>query len=47
MASTNFAASANKELQSFNNVYTNSRYAPTGNQTTGQPFQTTKNLGGD
>ncbi len=46
MASTNFAASANKELQSFNNVYTNSRYAPTGNQTTGQPFPNYKEFGG-
>jgi len=46
MASTNFMASANKELQSFNNVYTNSRYAPTGDQTTGKPFPSYKEFGG-
>jgi hypothetical protein len=42
----NFMASANKELQSFNNTYTNSRYAPTGNQTVGKPFPNYKDFGG-
>jgi hypothetical protein len=46
MAGTNFMASANKELKSFNNVYTNARYAPVGNQTTGQPFPAYKEFGG-
>jgi hypothetical protein len=46
MSSVNFMASANKELQSFNNTYTNSRYAPTGNQTTGKPFPSYKEFGG-
>ena len=46
MATTNFMASANKELKSFNNTYTNSRYAPIGNQTTGKPFPAYKDFGG-
>ena len=43
MASTNFMASANKELQSFNNTYTNSRYAPTGTKLPGNRSQVTRN----
>jgi hypothetical protein len=39
-------ATAKKELKSFNNTYTNSRYAPVGNQTTGQPFPSYKDFGG-
>ena len=46
MASTNFMASANKELQTINNTYTNSRYAATGNQTVGKPFPAYKEFGG-
>ena len=42
----NFMTSAHTELQKVNNTYLNSRYAPTGNQTTGIPFMNYKTYGG-
>lgn len=42
----NFMAAANTELKKVNNTYLNSRYAPTGNDTTGKPFLNYKEFGG-
>ena len=42
----NFAAATQTEIGQFNSVYTNSRYAPTGNQTVGLPFPAYKEFGG-
>lgn len=42
----NYMAATNSELQSFNNTYTNSRYAPRENHVVGKPFPSYKEFGG-
>ena len=48
MATTNFVQKAYQDLEApdFNNTYTNSRYAPQGNQKVGLPFPMYKEFGG-
>lgn len=42
----NFAMALNQDVKSINNMYTNARYAPVGNQKVGLPFPAYKEFGG-